>query len=444
MNHINLNNKIIGIWGFGIVGKSILNFIKPHAKQIFILDQKQPVDLENNEKISFILQTPDSIEPFLQSNDIIIASPGIVLANWKQYHHKFMHELDLFAQNTQSKSIIAITGTLGKTTVTSMLAQMIPQAIAAGNIGNAMLNVCDQKNMIVLELSSYQLQYQTQFSPNLAIWTNFYPNHLDHHQTEEEYFQAKCNILKFQKSNQTALVACNLIEKIKQRITLSSQIFLQCASNDCCKNNQYPRFFLNDNQLILQHNNKKTVIFSHNSDLPKTIFKQNWTTILTALHLQGFDQKFIQEKISQIKPEPHRMELVYNKNGLIIINDSKSTIWQASRAALDQFPHKKIALFLGGISKGTDRSPLIASLKDQSITVFAFGSEGEALHQMCQNQGVPCFSSKTLPEALNQFQQQKQAFEILLFSPAGASFDLFKNFQDRGNQFKKLIISMYP
>ncbi len=442
MKNINFCNKKIGIWGFGIVGQSVLKYVQKFTNQIQIMDRK------TDQSLQVILETPHNIDQFLQYNDIIIPSPGIVLHNYQNYAHKFVQELDIFAQEFHGTTI-AITGTVGKTTVTSLLAQATPDAIAAGNIGHAMLNVLDlqpQPTKVILELSSYQLQFATNFAPDLAIWTNFYPNHLDHHKDEQEYFQAKCNILRHQTKNQIALLPTDLIEKIEATVQLQAQIYLFSASvilgvdqEFSHLKNSYPTFFVRNNQILLHQNKKLQLIFDNFDQLPDITFAQNWMVIVAALYLQNIDLNNFATYTQKLKPEQHRCEFVKILNNVAVYNDSKSTVWQATKHAIDKFFDKKIALFLGGISKGTDRTPLLKHLENKSITVFAFGKEAELLASLCKKFNIAHFSASTLEESLQQYLKLQQNFEILLFSPAGASFDLFKNFEDRGAQFKKMI-----
>lgn len=436
MKTINLKNKKVGIWGFGIVGKSVLKYVQQHTSTIQILDQNFHPEADT------IIQTPENIQNFLDQNEIIIASPGIKLHGYQKYRNKFVQELDLFSQEFKGHSV-AITGTVGKTTITSLLAQCIPNSLAAGNIGFAMLetlNMNPTPGKIILELSSYQLDNSQFFAPDLAIWTNFYPNHLDHHKDEQEYFAAKCNLLKHQTKDQITLLPCELIEKIIKQVTPKAQIYL--FSQTSVQNTSYPTFFINQNQLLLQHKDETTLVFDNFNQLPNITFTQNWLIILAGLHLQKISLNNFKNLTQSLKPSEHRLEFVKNLHGIQIYNDSKSTVWQATKEAVDSFENKKIALFLGGISKGTDRTPLIQHLQNKNVTVFAFGKEAKLLATLCQQFQINHSSSSTLQESLNVYLTQQNNFEILLFSPAGASFDLFKNFEDRGTQFKKMIFSL--
>lgn len=438
MNTIDLKNKKIGIWGFGIVGKSVLEYLQKYDAQIQIMDRN------DHPEISIIKQTPENIIQFLEHNDVIIPSPGIVLLDYQKYEHKFIHELDIFSQHFHGKTI-AITGTVGKTTITSLLAQCIPNSIAAGNIGYPMLNVLDMHptpKQVILELSSYQLAGTKQFAPDFAIWTNFYPNHLDHHKDEQEYFQAKCNILIHQNSKQTALLPLEIIHDVEKNITLKSNIFLFATTQQ--DQTKYPLFFIDHNKIWLQKNNQKELVFDQLDKLPDITFAQNWLVIIATIYLHNISPQHLLTVAQTLKPEPHRLEFVCNLHKVKVYNDSKSTVWQATKQAIDRFNtqnslKQNIALFLGGISKGTDRTPLIQHLQNKPIAVFAFGKEAEHIATLCKNYNVVCHTSSLLESALQQYLKEQHKFDILLFSPAGASFDLFKNFEDRGTQFKAMI-----
>ena len=202
---------------------------------------------------------------------------------------------------------------------------------------------------------------------------------------------------------------------------------------------RYPIFFINNNNVVLEHHDQQTIIFDQFDQLPDITFAQNWLIIVATLYLQKISLSNLITLTKTLKPEPHRVEFVRNFNGVSIYNDSKSTVWQATKQAVERFNHKRIALFLGGISKGTDRTPLIQHLANKPVTVFAFGKEAEQLALLCEQFNIVHFKSATLQDALQQYIQHQAKFDILLFSPAGASFDLFKNFEDRGDQFKILI-----
>ena len=140
-----------------------------------------------------------------------------------------------------------------------------------------------------------------------------------------------------------------------------------------------------------------------------------------------------------LQPEPHRRELVRTIDNLTVYNDSKSTVWQSTQSALESFKNKKVALIIGGLSKGTDRTPLFDYLQNKAVTIFIFGAESEILTQACKKYNMPYHQATNLENIVDICMKKKHLFDIVLFSPGGSSFDEFKNYQDRGEQFKKLI-----
>ena len=427
-----IKNKKIGIWGFGIVGKSAFDFIKQYTSSIQILD-KQKQELPN-----WIEQNQNNINFFLEHNDYIIASPGIPLHAYQNFHYKFITELDIFQQEFK-QNVIAITGTLGKTTITKLLAQAIPDSIATGNLGYAMLKTVTDKphaKHAILELSSFQLQYTKLFQPDLCIWTNFYPNHLDHHLSEKEYFEAKCKILVDQKPHQKALIPCDLIKRIQAHFKTPAQIYLFCTQQ--CSSHLYPTYKIKEESVLLESNNDHTIIHKGIKQLPSITFLQNWLTIIAAMHLQNLSLSRI-DNLLPAQAQEHRVEHLGTHAITTFYNDSKSTIWQSTKQAIKSLPNEPCALFLGGLSKGTDRSPLIQYLATRKITVFAFGKEASLIYDLCVQHKVPCHSFNNLTLAFQAFTNVEKKFKQALLSPAGSSFDLFKNYIERGNYFKQLV-----
>lgn len=434
---MDLKNKKIGIWGFGIVGQSAFNYVKKFTNYVQILDQKQ------HPRVSVIIQTPETIQKFLEENDYIIPSPGIIIHPYQEYHHKFLNELDIFTPEYQG-TIIAITGTAGKTTVTDFIAQSIPNSLAAGNIGFAMLdvlNVTPQPKTVVLELSSYQLQYTNNFAPDISTWTNFFANHLDHHKNIGEYFVAKCNILKFQTKDQKSIVPHELFDQISKNIDYQGQMYSYSLKKPN-SNTSIPVFYITNNNLVLQKNGSESIIFSNFDQLPKITFQENWIAIISTLYLAN--QNISSLNFNHHKAQPHRVEYIGNYKNIAVYNDSKSTIQESTLQALKSFSDKKIAVIIGGLSKGANREPLIKYITTQkNITPYIFGGEKEILADLCKKHQLPYFINENLEELLKIFQKHSHQFDVLIFSPAGSSFDQFKNYQERGNIFKELVKNIF-
>lgn len=431
-------NKKIGIWGYGIVGSSAYNFFKPHTKHIEILTQTYPTEeFEATTKIS--LQNNESIQNFFQNNDYILASPGIPLHNYMQFAHKFITEIDIL--QTMNIPTIAITGTLGKTTITHVLTQILQQttrALAAGNIGYPILTINPkQYDIAILELSSFQLQHNKSFAPDLAIWTNFYENHLDYHTSIQEYFEAKCKVLQYQNNNQQALLPLTLAQKIEEKVQPKKNwaFFTTSKPTKTYSNNIY---YLENNTIYKKEHQTNTKICRISKFLNIT-YAENLLIVAAALDMKNIPIQLLDTIATTISRPQHRLEKITTLQETTFFNDSKSTVWQATLQAVQAMDQKPIRLFLGGLSKGTDRSALIKELPDKKITVYSFGKEAEHIQNFCKESHIPCFAFPTLEEAFNQCMKTIQKPSTILFSPGGSSFDLFKNYEDRGSYFINLV-----
>ncbi len=403
-------NKIIGIWGYGIVGQAATQFLLSHGAQIIVYDNNS-VSVPSNVRVAV------SLDQLFAESEAILPSPGIDIRNYKnQYQGEWIAELDLFQQFFH-KPIIAIAGSVGKTTVTHLLAHMLKQAgwrvEAAGNIGVPALSMIEKQNQldaIVLEVSSFQLEHTQSFAPDLAIWTNLYPNHLDRHTTMQAYFYAKYQLIKYQTEQQHALIPLTLQKEILAQYPKSSLI---CFSD---------------------HD-----VLSSKEEPPQDILPINWHIVCTALKLLNVKPQPLQ----QHTPLSHRIEKVAMVNGITFYNDSKSTTPNSTLAAVQRMQAARTILFLGGLGKGIDRTGLIKALATHAIFVICFGAEAQILKTYCDTYALDSISCTTLEQAFDFCMTIAQPNDCVLFSPAGTSFDLFKNYQERGNCFKQLVHALF-
>lgn len=474
-----LKNKKIGIWGLGVVGKSAVRYMHMQGAQIQVLDSRALTTQEQEFLTQY--QTPwfgsDKLAIFLEQNDYILPSPGIDLRPYAQYQSKWLSELDLF-RAAYTKPIIAITGSIGKTSVTHLLSTLLNRhytVATGGNIGTAMFDLLTTpSDMAVLEVSSFQLDLCQSFAPDLAIWTNFYPNHLDRHGSEQEYFKAKGKIVARQHEGQKALMPLS----IHQKLTTSAQPFLHTTNlnpfvlslskdtnakspfapfdrlranglNVFCLNKptnteleklnpDCTLFYIDNNHIVKRHNNHEQHLISL-SNLPELSFIENWLIICSALTLLNIPLDSLELIKNQLTVPEHRLEKVATINNITFYNDSKSTTPQSTLAAIAQLQGKSIHLFIGGMSKGVDRAPFIEQLKGNVKQVYCFGKESEQLYNVCTQAAIPAVCCSTLEEAFAACVKQSMPGEQVVFSPAGASFDLFKDYKERGNRFKELV-----
>ncbi len=459
--------KRIGIWGFGIVGKSALRFFRSgtygnnHAIAIFdersLTPEEQALIKEHN------ATQYTSRDTFLAECDQILVSPGIDLRPYEHIAHKCIAELDLFTHYFK-KPTIAITGTVGKTTIAALLSNILSaidqkspysgKVACIGNVGIGMLEILDSQDSYdaaVVELSSFQLTNQDSFAPNLAIWTNIYPNHLDRHGTMDDYFDAKYNICAHQSSDAHAIISyevctnprfASLSKNLKSKLWVSAKEPLNSQQKE-----QLPLgchiIYPHQGTIWLtgRDEDKPKALITHDL-LPTVGYRENLQYIVTALFALGID---VPGAVEHIRAHPailtsnkdevsaHRLELFASIEGVDFYNDSKATIIEATQAAITKLSeyNRPIILILGGISKGVDRSSLIPFIeKHQQIKhIVSFGKEPLEIGTYVA----------TLEEAVRTVMKYAVTGDQVLFSPSGASFDLFKNYRHRGDVFKSLV-----
>lgn len=440
--------KKIGVWGFGAVGKSAVSYLHTQGQSIQVLDNRILTTPEQDYLKAHNIPwfSESEIIHFLEHNECIVPSPGVNLTSYMHYRHKWISELDLFYQAFK-KPIIAITGTIGKTSVTHLLSSLLQETgfVTGGNIGTPMLTLLDKEAQgAILELSSFQLSLCKQFAPDLALWTNLHPNHLDRHTTLEDYIDAKYKIIAHQQAHQTAIVPTSLLTEIKKRGLPKSSLI--CFSPNMPSLDELNagfqdgiEFIYPDKEVLILHTAtmRKPLIALH--DLPTISFIENWILITCALYALELPIAATLARANACTLPDHRLRTIATINNVAFLNDSKSTTPLSTIAAVDTLKQTPIHLFLGGLSKGIDRAPLIKHLRTKIHHVYCFGKEAELLAALCKEYNVSHCASATLEQAFSACIQKIRPGDSVLFSPSGSSFDLFENYEQRGNRFIALV-----
>lgn len=447
MKNSYLSTKKIGIWGYGSTGKSAADYFHKLGCNVEIIDQKKPSTTELQEletkNISFFEQS--HIEQFLENNELILASPGIDLRAYLAYHNKWITELDIFHAIWQ-KPVVAITGSIGKTTITHLLSLILQHAhknvSTGGNIGTPMLDLIKEKkenSMALLEVSSFQLEQCKEFAPDLSIITNIYPNHLDRHGSLHEYQAAKAKIMAYQSNKHATLIPWNLRSTLPTQAATNYFSATKQSSEDLNSIPADSKFFYVDDTALMLFHNGKTIPLIEREKLPTITFEDNWLIICAALNLLNVEIPDF-NSISTITVPEHRLEKVAQVKGITFINDSKSTTPQSTMAAVNRLQKQPIMLLLGGLGKGIDRTNLILELKPKVKKIFCFGKEGKILKDICDSFAIENEFHETLDSAFGASSKQAQHGDQILLSPAGTSYDYYKNYIERGNHFKKMVL----
>ena len=412
-----LGKKIL-IYGLGKSGISTFKFLKKRA-DVYIFDDNQKTNL----KIITINQVIKT------KFDIIIISPGINISNCKlskflnKNLDKIYTDLDVFYSFYKNTSI-AITGTNGKSTTAKILFDILidqkKDVRLIGNIGNPALSEkkISKKTFFVIEVSSYQLEYSKIFSAKYAVILNISTDHIERHKNLTNYVNAKFKLLDSQNNKSFAFVKKN-DQLINKKIR---------------KNKFKPKIYkvdtLNMNKLSNQLNNKYFISDGN---------KENLSFILKIASNLKLNKTKLFKTLNNFKGLKYRQQIIFDNKNLTIINDSKSTSFASSESILKNF--NDIYWILGGIPKKGDKFKL-SKKKCKNFKVFIFGNYHKQFDRILKNK-IKIKKLKNLKETLKkiffEIKKQKIKKNTIFFSPAGASFDSFKNFEDRGKYFNQLI-----
>jgi len=390
----------IGVFGFGIEGKSFYSFAQKYLPntELVIIDKNHPFCDENYlEKLG--------------EAELIIKSPGISLYNlgidYKAYNFSSIAELMLKHFKSQ---IIGVTGTKGKSTLVTLIDSLLKNAgkksVLCGNIGTPAFDILeglDDATTIVMELSSHQLLH-VNYSPHIAILTNLFEEHLDYYKDVDEYYGAKFNIFLHQKKSDVLIY--NLPQKLERGINV------------------------NENKL------KFTIDFN----LQNGFIHKSTLQILEKLkEILALDDGVYLRTIQEFKTLPHRLEFVKNINGVSYINDSISTIPQATIEAVKILKDVD-TLIIGGNDRGVDYDVLIDFLLKSDVeNIILFSDTGKKIYDILhvKEKQKNIFLQNNLQESVKKAYNISRS--IVLFSPAASSFNEYKNFVERGDEFKSLV-----
>ncbi|MFK8298736.1 UDP-N-acetylmuramoyl-L-alanine--D-glutamate ligase [Capnocytophaga cynodegmi] len=385
-------------------------------------------------------------ESEILSADCIIKSPGIpdtveIIKKAKEKHIEIISEIEFAYRYTKGK-IIAITGSNGKTTTTSLTYHILKESGlnvgVAGNIGKSFAQMVaeDDKEYYVLEISSFQLDGITSFKPHIAILLNITPDHLDRYDYKmENYIASKFKITENQTENDYFIydiddpIIAQWLEKneIKsQKIPFSIEKELNkgiySLKNIIHMNIDNQTFEIEVKEMSLKgkHNVKNSMAASVSSRLLKV------------------RKESIRESLKGFVGEPHRLEFVKTVEGITYINDSKATNVNSVFFALDTMK-TPVVWIVGGVDKGNDYSPLLPYVHEKVRAIVCLGKDNSPILKSFGNVIDNIVETQSMEEAVSLSKQFAKNGDTVLLSPACASFDLFKNYEERGNEFKKEV-----
>ena len=415
-------NKKILIYGLGKSGISSFKFLK-EKNLCFIYD-----DNFNNYSSKIENYVVDKKKIIAIEVDFIVLSPGIdirkcTLSKYlKKNKKKIITDFDIFYNSFPFTKKITITGTNGKSTTSKLLFDILKKhnidVRLVGNIGNPILSEkkIKDKTVFVIEASSYQLEYSKLFKTDYAVILNLSPDHIERHLNFKNYIKAKFKLVKNQNKNSIALLENknNYLKKLIKKNKIQSKI----------------NFINNKKNLNKLVTNK---YFTDSSSI------ENLNFIFKISNLLGLDKFKVIKVINKFKPLKFRKQIILNNKKYLIINDSKSTSFSSSVSLLQKY--ENVYWILGGLSKKNDKF-LLEKKFYKNINAFIYGKDKLILKKKLINKINVIVSDKlkdSIKLVFKNTQKSHKKRKVILFSPAAASFDQFKNFEERGLYFNKLI-----
>jgi UDP-N-acetylmuramoylalanine--D-glutamate ligase len=448
-----IENKKVLILGFGKEGQSSYRFLRKYfADKLFYIADKdkellQKYSFAQHEKLEFVLG--DAYLDTLADFDMIIKTPGISLKSLDESLVEKLYitsQTDLFL-HIFSKQIIGITGTKGKSTTSGLIYHILnlydKNVILVGNMGFPpfdQIEMIDDKTFIVFEMSSHQLENCTK-APHYAVLLNLFQEHLDHYQTYMDYQLAKFNIAKYQTPDDFFI--CNAdndeINAILKDIKYASRLIQFSLFKEVNKG-----CFIR-NKMIYYHDGAIAKAF-YDCNLPRNLKgDHNLLNIMAAVNVCkviGIPDDIIIDGIGSFKGLEHRLEFVGRYNDIDYYNDSISTIPEATIAAVKALKNVN-TLLLGGFDRGIDYSKLAQFLINSDVENLIFiGEAGKRILTEIEVFGISsnqCFKAVSFENAIEIAKDKTKKGCICLLSPAAASYDMFKNFEERGNAFKAMV-----
>ena len=450
---MDLKNKRVLAVGLGRSGAAAAFFLQEHGSKVTVSDTRSEAQLQH--EVAQLLDRGISIEAgrhgerTFRDQDLIVVSPGVPPDQPQLQHARTLGipvigEVELAFRFLQGK-VLAITGSNGKTTTTTLVGEILNKAgkktLVGGNIGTPVISLAGKssaESLVVLEVSSFQLETIEQFRPWIAAILNITPDHLDRHHTFEAYVAAKARIFENQASGDFGVLnaddaACVALEKkVKGSLYWFSR-----------KQPVEQGAFLKGEQIIFRQNGKEQPVLSRGDITLKGLHNlENVLAAVTMTMLAGCDPQQVRQAVSEFHAVEHRLELVNAVNGVTFYNDSKATNVDATIKALESFPGN-IHIILGGKDKGSDYTVLVPLLRERVKAAYLIGAAAEKIRSQIQG-STTLVSAGTLERAVHQAFEVAKPGDIVLLAPACASFDQFENYEQRGRIFKELVHALAP
>ncbi len=444
---MDLHGKRVLVVGLGKSGVASALFLKAHGARVTVSDTKTGDELHSEIPVlldhGITVETGGHGERTFRGQDLIVVSPGIpldapALVQARALGGSVIGEMELAARFLRGP-IVAITGSNGKTTTTTLTGEIMTaggfSALVGGNIGTPAIVLAERatpESVIVLEVSSFQLETIHSFRPKVAVILNVTPDHLDRHRTFEAYVDAKARILENQQSADLAVLNAADPTCVAMAARTKAQVFWFSRQKEV----QQGAWVLDGNILFREGAQQREIMLVSEIPLKGAHNLENVLAAVCAGALMGCAAEKIRQAVREFKAVEHRLEHVATIRGVDYYNDSKATNVDATIKALESFP-ANIHLILGGKDKGSDYTLLNDLLRQRVKRVYTIGAAAAKIES--QIKGVEVVHADTVENALRKANAVAEPGDVVLLAPACASFDQFKNYEQRGQVFKEIV-----
>ena len=441
-----LNNKRVLVVGLGKSGVASALFLKAHGARVTVSDTKSGDELRNEIPVlldhGITVETGGHGERTFRGQDWIIVSPGVPvdappLVQARSSGEPVIGEIELAAQFLPGP-VVAITGSNGKTTTTTLTGEIMTAAgfpaLVGGNIGTPAISLAERaqpETVIVLEVSSFQLETIQTFRPKVAMVLNVTPDHLDRHRTFEIYVDAKARIFENQQESDFAVLNSDDPTCLALGSRTHAPVFWFSRQKEVERG-----AWVRDGNIVFRDGSGQREILQV-SEIPLK-GAHNLENVLAAVCagvLMGCAPEKIRQAVRDFKAVEHRLEFVATLRGVDYYNDSKATNVDATIKALESFP-ANIHLILGGKDKGSDYTVLNDLLRQRVKRVYTIGAAAAKIESQIKAEVV---HAETLENAIRKANAAAQPGDVVLLAPACASFDQFKSYEHRGRVFKEIV-----
>ena len=432
--------KKVLIYGLGVSGISTAKTLSKMGYDVYTFDKNK----EEIDELKGYDYSPISVLNLTEYDyEFVVKSPGIKpsddIVKKLSKKYEIISDIELSYRLFPEKKILAITGTNGKTSTTSMITHILNEsgvkAVSVGNIGEGILWKMYNKDVVfVEELSSFQLKNTYKFHPHIASILNITPDHIDWHGDLNDYISSKLNITAKQTEDDYLILNKNDEILQKSKNSFRANIYEFSSTNPVEKG-----LYLDENIIYYKDEQQKIEVL--NTDELKIIGNHNYENLMAAMlecYLFGLDFVSIAKAAKTFVSIEHRLELVDEIKGVKVYNDSKATNVDSAVKAINSFTNP-IIIIAGGYDKKIDYSEYVKAFKENGKLMVIMGETKDQLKKLCEEEGINYILAEDMEQSVKIALENASENDVILLSPASASWDMYKSYEIRGRDFKEKI-----